>query len=198
MAYKFKELLDKTLFQEIDFKQRIRERYRSADISESEVMPIRKAEELEENTSVLRVVAYFRVGASSDELVSTYELQKIYWTAHIKAQPRWEFAGIYVDEGRGDSFLKHQKGMQQLIEDCKAGKIDLIITKSIARFARDISESLSVIEILNALNPPVGIKFEEDHIYTLDSYGRMVLAVLRLAMEEDKRENNRTAQGMSD
>lgn len=68
--------------------------------------------------------------------------------------------------------------MQQLIEDCKAGKIDLILTKSIARFARNIVDCLSVIETLKNLDPPVGVKFEADNIYTLDSNGRMILTIL--------------------
>ena len=72
----------------------------------------------------------------------------------------------------------HRKGMQQLIEDCKAGKIDLILTKSIARFARNIVDCLSVIETLKNLDPPVGVKFEADNIYTLDSNGRMILTIL--------------------
>ena len=64
-----------------------------------------------------------------------YELQKNYYTEYIKAQPGWEFVGIYDDEGISGTSLEHRKGMQQLIEDCKAEKIDLVLTKSIARFA---------------------------------------------------------------
>ena len=75
--------------------------------------------------------------------------------------------------------------MQQLIEDCKAGKIDLILTKSIARFARNIVDCLSVIETLKNLDPPVGVKFEADNIYTLDSNGRMILTILASVAEEE-------------
>ena len=75
--------------------------------------------------------------------------------------------------------------MQQLIEDCKAGKIDLVLTKSIARFARNIVDCLSVIELLKNLNPPVGVKFEADNIYTLDSNGRMILTILASVAEEE-------------
>lgn len=75
--------------------------------------------------------------------------------------------------------------MQQLIEDCKAGKIDLILTKSIARFARNIVDCLSVIETLKNLDPPVGVKFEADNLYTLDSNGRMILTILASVAEEE-------------
>ena len=80
------------------------------------------------------------------------ELQKNYYTDYIQAQPGWVFVGIYADEGISGTSLEHRKGMQQLIEDCKAGKIDLVLTKSIARFARNIVDCLSVIELLKNLN----------------------------------------------
>ena len=113
------------------------------------------------------------------------ELQKNYYTDYIQAQPGWVFVGIYADEGISGTSLEHRKGMQQLIEDCKAGKIDLVLTKSIARFARNIVDCLSVIELLKNLNPPVGVKFEADNIYTLDSNGRMILTILASVAEEE-------------
>lgn len=114
-----------------------------------------------------------------------HELQKNYYTDYIQAQPGWVFVGIYADEGISGTSLEHRKGMQQLIEDCKAGKIDLVLTKSIARFARNIVDCLSVIELLKNLNPPVGVKFEADNIYTLDSNGRMILTILASVAEEE-------------
>lgn len=107
------------------------------------------------------------------------------YTDYIQAQPGWVFVGIYADEGISGTSLEHRKGMQQLIEDCKAGKIDLVLTKSIARFARNIVDCLSVIELLKNLNPPVGVKFEADNIYTLDSNGRMILTILASVAEEE-------------
>ena len=156
-----------------DRKQRIRDRYKGVDTSELEVIPAKTVEGLGESTSIRRVAAYVRVSTDNDEQTSSYELQKNYYTDYIKAQPGWEFVGIYDDEGISGTSLEHRKGMQQLIEDCKAGKIDLILTKSIARFARNIVDCLSVIETLKNLDPPVGVKFEADNIYTLDSNGRM-------------------------
>lgn len=72
-----------------------------------------------------------------------------------------------------------------MIEDCKAGKIDLIMTKSIARFARNIVDCLSVIDLLKNLEPPVGVQFEADNIYTLDNNGRMILTILASVAEEE-------------
>ena len=147
----------------VDRKQRIRDRYKGVDTSELEVIPAKAVEGLGESTSIRRVAAYVRVSTDNDEQTSSYELQKNYYTEYIKAQPGWEFVGIYDDEGISGTSLEHRKGMQQLIEDCKAGKIDLVLTKSIARFARNIVDCLSVIETLKDLDPPVGVKFEADN-----------------------------------
>lgn len=169
----------------VDRKQRIRDRYKGVDTSELEVIPAKAVEGLGESTSIRRVAAYVRVSTDNDEQTSSYELQKNYYTEYIKAQPGWEFVGIYDDEGISGTSLEHRKGMQQLIEDCKAGKIDLVLTKSIARFARNIVDCLSVIETLKDLDPPVGVKFEADNIYTLDSNGRMILTILASVAEEE-------------
>ncbi len=166
-------------------KQKIRDRYKGVDASELEVIPAKAVEGFGESTSVRRVAAYVRVSTDDDEQTSSYELQKNYYTEYIKAQPGWEFVGIYDDEGINGTSLEHRKGMQQLIEDCKAGKIDLVLTKSIARFARNIVDCLSVIETLKNLDPPVGVKFEADNIYTLDSNGRMILTILASVAEEE-------------
>lgn len=168
-----------------DRKQRIRDRYKGVDASELEVIPAKVSDDLEDTQTIRRVAAYVRVSTDNDEQTSSYELQKNYYTEYINAQPGWELAGIYDDEGISGTSLEHRKGMLQMIEDCKAGKIDLIITKSIARFARNIVDCLSVIEELKNLDPPVGVRFEADNIYTLDSNGRMILTILASVAEEE-------------
>ena len=96
----------------IDRKQRIRDRYRGVDTSELEVIPAKIVEGLGESTSIRRVAAYVRVSTDNDEQTSSYELQKNYYTDYIKAQPGWEFVGIYDDEGISGTSLAHRKGMQ--------------------------------------------------------------------------------------
>lgn len=130
-------------------------------------------------------VRYVRVSTDNDEQTSSYELQKNYYTEYITGHPGWELVGIYADEGISGTSIAHRKGMLQMIEDCKAGKIDLIMTKSIARFARNIVDCLSVIDLLKNLEPPVGVQFEADNIYTLDNNGRMILTILASVAEEE-------------
>ena len=171
--------------EEISRKQKIRDRYKGVDPSLLEVIPAKESEALEVEDRILRVAAYVRVSTDNDEQKSSFELQSNEYTDQIMANPRWEFAGIYSDEGISGTELSHRKGMLQMIEDAKAGKIDLILTKSIARFARNIVDCLSIIETLKNLNPPVGVKFETDNIYTLDSTGRMILTILASVAEEE-------------
>lgn len=166
-------------------KQKIRERYKGTDTSRIKVIPAKSSENLETSNTIRRVAAYVRVSTDNDEQTSSYELQKNYYTKYIKAQPGWEFAGIYADEGISGTSLEHRKGMQKLIEDCKAGKIDLILTKSISRFARNIVDCLSIVGMLKDLEPPVGVKFETDNISTLDINGRMLLSIVASLAEEE-------------
>lgn len=166
-------------------KQKIAERYKGVDPSLLEVIPAKEVEALDVTDRILKVAAYVRVSTENDEQKSSFELQSNEFTDQIKANPKWEFAGIYSDEGISGTDLTHRKGMLQMIEDAKAGKIDLILTKSIARFARNIVDCLSIIETLKNLNPPVGVKFETDNIYTLDSTGRMILTILASVAEEE-------------
>ena len=169
----------------MDTKQKIAERYRGVDPSLLEVIPARETEEIDVAERTLRVAAYVRVSTENDEQKSSFELQSNEFTDQINANPHWEFAGIYSDEGISGTDLSHRKGMLQMIEDAKAGKIDLILTKSIARFARNIVDCLSIIETLKNLDPPVGVRFDTDHIYTLDSTGRMILTILASVAEEE-------------
>ena len=109
----------------VDRKQKIRDRYKGVDASELEVIPAKAVEGLGESTSIRRVAAYVRVSTDNDEQTSSYELQKNYYTEYIKAQPGWEFVGIYDDEGISGTSLEHRKGMQQLIEDCSCSVDDV-------------------------------------------------------------------------
>lgn len=94
----------------VDRKQKIRDRYKGVDASELEVIPAKAVEGFGESTSVRRVAAYVRVSTDDDEQTSSYELQKNYYTEYIKAQPGWEFVGIYDDEGISGTSLEHRKG----------------------------------------------------------------------------------------
>jgi len=171
--------------EKVDSKAKIRNRYKGVDPSELEViMPIASDEIALENRK-LKVAGYVRVSTENDEQTSSYELQMNDFTDRINANPNWEFAGIYSDEGISGTELSHRKGMLQMIEDARAGKIDHILAKSIARFARNVVDCLSIIDELRQLG--VGVHFDENNLYTLDATGSLVLTILATVAEEESR-----------
>ena len=169
----------------VDSKQKIRTRYKGVDPSELEVIPAIATDEIALEERKLKVAAYVRVSTENDEQTSSYELQVNDFTDRINANPNWEFAGIYSDEGISGTELSHRKGMLQMIEDARAGKIDHILAKSIARFARNVVDCLSVIDELKKLG--VGVHFDENNLYTLDTTGALVLTILATVAEEESR-----------
>ena len=171
--------------EKVDSKAKIRSRYKGVDPSELEViMPIASDEIALENRK-LKVAGYVRVSTENDEQTSSYELQMNDFTDRINANPNWEFVGIYSDEGISGTELSHRKGMLQMIEDARAGKIDHILAKSIARFARNVVDCLSIIDELRQLG--VGVHFDENNLYTLDATGSLVLTILATVAEEESR-----------
>lgn len=168
-------------------KAAIRERYRGIDPSLLEVIPATAPETMAVEDRILNVAAYIRVSTLNDEQTSSYELQMNDFTERIQANPKWNFVGIYADEGISGTELSHRKGMLQMLEDCRAGKIDYILAKSIARFARNVVDCLSIIEELKNMNPPIGVYFEADNLYTLDSTGNLVLTIMATLAEEESR-----------
>ena len=123
-------------------------------------MPTRKLYEMakgkqEEEKPKLRVAAYCRVSTDSDEQATSYEAQVEHYTEYIQKNPDWEFAGIYADDGISGTNTKKREEFNHMIDDCKAGNIDMIITKSISRFARNTLDCLKYIRQLKDMNIPV-------------------------------------------
>lgn len=95
-----------------------------------------------------RVCAYCRVSTDMDTQALSYELQVQNYTEYITSNPEWDFVGIYADQGISGTSLRHRDDFNRMIEDCRAGKIDLIITKQISRFARNVLDCISTIRML--------------------------------------------------
>ena len=166
-------------------KNKIRARYRGVDRSELEFIPAKQKEKLFEETGIKRVCAYCRVSTDDVNQTSSYELQKNHYEDMIKEHQGWELVGIYADEGISGTSLKHRDEFNRMIEDCKAGKINLIVTKSVSRFARNIVDCIAKVRELANMVPQVGVFFETEHIYTLDNTSEMMLAVLSAAAQEE-------------
>lgn len=166
-------------------KNKIRQKIQNANNSDLIVIPAKPIESIESSTTIHRVAAYCRVSTDDEAQTTSFELQKSTYTEMINDHPGWTLAGIYADEGISGTSFNHRDGMKQMLADCRAGKIDMIITKSIARFARNIVDCLDTVEMLKNLPHPVGVEFETEHLYTLDESGRMILAILSTVAEEE-------------
>lgn len=121
-----------------------------------------------------RVAAYCRVSTDLEEQENSFESQVRHYTEYISANPTWSLAGIYADEGLSGTGTKKREQFNAMISDCENGKIDLVITKSISRFARNTLDCLNYIRKLKGLNIP--ILFEKENINTMDATGEIIRA----------------------
>jgi len=134
-----------------------------------------------------RVCAYCRVSTDQEEQQTSYELQVEHYTDFIQKNELWEFCGVYADEGISGTSIKNRTDFLRMIDDCKAGKIDFIITKSISRFARNTLDCLSYVRLLKGLSSPVGIYFEKENLDTLDSKSELLLTILSSLAQDESR-----------
>lgn len=132
-----------------------------------------------------KVAGYARVSTDFAEQLTSYEAQVAYYTSYIQGREDWEFVGVYTDEGISGCSTKHREGFQQMIEDALAGRIDLIITKSVSRFARNTVDSLSTVRKLKEKG--VEVYFEKEQIYTLDSKGELLITIMSSLAQEESR-----------
>ena len=131
------------------------------------------------------MAAYCRVSTDQLEQLSSYEAQVAYYTNFINNSPEYEFAGVFADEGISGTNTKKREQFNKMIEDCKAGKIDIIITKSISRFARNTLDTLNYVRQLKDLG--IGVLFEKENINTLDSKGEVLLTILSSLAQDESR-----------
>ena len=122
-----------------------------------------------------RVAAYCRVSTDSEEQLTSYTAQKAYYTQKIDENPDWEMAGIYADKGITGTSMKKRVEFKKMIAACKRGRIDLILTKSLSRFARNTVDSLEVVRMLRANG--IGVIFEKENINTLTESSEFLLTL---------------------
>lgn len=151
------------------------------------VIPAKPIQELKglEPTAKQRVCAYCRVSTDNEEQLSSYEAQVAYYTEYIKKNPAWEFVGIYADEGISGTNTKKRVEFNRMIEDCLANKIDMIITKSISRFARNTLDCLQYIRQMKDKN--IAVFFEKENVNTLDAKGEFMISLLGSLAQEESR-----------
>ena len=123
-----------------------------------------------------KVAGYARVSTDNEEQQTSYEAQMDYYREYITGRNDWQFVGMYSDEGISATNTKHRDGFNRMINDALAGKIELIITKSISRFARNTVDSLTTVRKLKEKG--VEVYFEKENIWTLDSKGEPLITIM--------------------
>ena len=140
------------------------------------IIPAKPIAEQEAMKRRLQVAAYCRVSTEEEEQQSSYEAQCSYYTDKIMTNPEWTMAGIFADEGITGTSTKKRDDFNKMIRKCKKKKIDLILTKSISRFARNTLDTIKYTRMLRAMG--IGIYFEKENINTLDMDSEMLITML--------------------
>ena len=142
-----------------------------------------------------KVAGYARVSTDRDEQFTSYEAQVEYYTRFIKAHDDWDLVNIYTDEGITGTSTKRRTGFQNMVKDALDGKIDLIVTKSVSRFARNTVDSLTTIRTLKEHG--VEVFFEKENIWTFDGKGELLITIMSsLAQEESRSISENVTWGM--
>ena len=132
-----------------------------------------------------KVAAYARVSMETDRLAHSLSAQVSYYNDLIQANPEWEFAGVYADFGISGTGTAKREEFNRLIADCEAGKINIILTKSISRFARNTVDLLSTVRHLKEIG--VEVRFEKENIHSFSGDGELMLSILASFAQEEVR-----------
>lgn len=132
-----------------------------------------------------RVAGYARVSTDHDDQFTSYEAQIDYYTNYIRSRDDWEFVNVYTDEGITGTSTKHREGFKKMVADALDGKIDLIVTKSVSRFARNTVDSLTTIRKLKEHG--VECYFEKENIWTFDGKGELLITIMSSLAQEESR-----------
>lgn len=168
-----------------DQKNKIRERYKGVSIDELDVIPALPQEDIFAVENEQRVAVYARVSTDDPRQTSSYELQKNHYHDVISKSPNWKLVEIYADEGISGTSLQHRDEFKRMIADCKTGNIDLIVTKSVSRFARNVVDCIGYVRELLSLPHPVGVYFETERLNTFDPKSEMVLSFMATLAQEE-------------
>lgn len=179
----------------IEEKQKVHRRVNTpVDPANYECIPAKKQVDYYDNDIPQRVAVYARVSTDNVQQTSSYELQKKYYEEFVIRHPNWTLVKIYADEGISGTSMAHRDEFLAMIADSRAGKIDMIITKSVSRFARNVVDFLSMVQSLAELPHPVGIFFESECIFSLKDDSQMALSFQATMAQEESHIRSRSME----
>lgn len=153
------------------------------------VVPAKK-EIIKNQKNKLRVAAYCRVSTFDESQSGSFELQKQSYFEKINTNPNWILAGIYADQGTSGTSIRKRTQFKKMIEECRQGKIDLILVKSVSRFARNQLDFIGTSRELRALSHPVGIYIEDINLNTLDTNSEFILGILSIVAQGESEQKS--------
>lgn len=163
---------------------------RRGDRKVTVIKPERKEYACQDSAAKLRVAAYCRVSTQEDAQVGSFEMQMQHFKNVIEQNPQYEMVKIYADEGISGTSMDKRKGFVEMVEDAKAGKIDMILTKSISRFGRNIVDILTTLRELNDLPNPVAVVFEQEGINTSNGGNKLIISMLSALAELESQQKS--------
>ena len=189
-------MIDKSTRKQLaERKERVRRRINTkVDPENYEFIPAKKPIDYYDNDIRQRVAVYARVSTDNVQQTSSYELQKKYYEDFVVHHPNWTLVKIYADEGISGTSLAHRDEFNSMIADCRSGKIDMIITKSVSRFARNVVDCISMVRMLAELPSPVGVFFESECIFSLKDDSQMALSFQASMAQEESHIRSRSME----
>ena len=189
-------MIDKSTRKQLaERKERVRRRINTKiDPENYEFIPAKKPIDYYDNDIRQRVAVYARVSTDNVQQTSSYELQKKYYEDFVVHHPNWTLVKIYADEGISGTSLAHRDEFNSMIADCRSGKIDMIITKSVSRFARNVVDCISMVRMLAELPSPVGVFFESECIFSLKDDSQMALSFQATMAQEESHIRSRSME----
>lgn len=176
-------------------KERVRHRINTKiDSANYEFFPAKKPVDFYDTEIEQRVAVYARVSTDNVQQTSSYELQKKYYEDFVVHHPNWTLVKIYADEGISGTSLAHRDEFNRMITDCRNGQIDMIITKSVSRFARNVVDCISMVRMLADLSSPVGVFFESECIFSLKDDSQMALSFQATMAQEESHIRSRSME----
>lgn len=166
-------------------RELLRQIYQREEAGKKTFIPAKPKIDIYEDSRIFRTCAYCRVSTDNEAQLSSYELQHTHYSQLVGNHPNWDLRRIYADEGISGTSLKNRDEFNEMIAACRAGEYDLIVTKSVSRFARNLVDCISLIRELKRLTPPVGVYFETDNLNTLSEDSELMLSFLATFAQEE-------------
>ena len=176
-------------------REKIKQRIRvSVDEDNYEYYPAQKQVDFYDEEVHQRVAAYCRVSTDSDEQQFSFHLQKKYYEDYVANHGNWELIRVYADEGKSGTDRERRPEFNEMIDDCFDNKIDLVVTKSVSRFARNVVDCISLVRKLQEQKHPVGVFFESECIFSLNEDSQMALSFIATMAEEESHIRSRSME----